>query len=93
MEEDYMTALMPDVGRGRAGRKPGTATTEPSTFVARLRAAMGCSHEKLAREIGVSTKTAFNYTGGSIIPKNGAIREKLEALGKLHGVPIQEPQA
>jgi DNA-binding XRE family transcriptional regulator len=89
-----MKALMPGIGQGRGGgRKPGTTLTETSTFFARLRATMGVSKETLAREIGVTVRTAFNYEDKGIIPKAGTARQKLERLGKLHGVPIEEPQA
>jgi transcriptional regulator with XRE-family HTH domain len=85
---------MPGIGQGKGGgRKPGTTLTEPSTFFARLRVATGFSHERIAREIGVSARTAFNYEGKNIVPKAGPVRNALETLGKLHGVTFEEPQA
>ncbi len=76
-------------GRKTNGRKPGTQLTEPSTLVARLRAATGEKQEDFARRVGAGTATIRRYERLSIIPKSGKIRASLERHAKRAGVSLE----
>ena len=70
----------------RGGRPVGARSTESSTLVARVRAALGEPQEDFARRIGVRERTVRNYEKNSTIPKLGLVRAAVEQLASDHGI-------
>ena len=83
--------LQPEPKRG--GRPSGSRSTESSTLVARVRAAMEEPQEDFARRIGVRERTVRNYETNSVIPKSGLVRAAIERLACENEVPIKEEEA
>lgn len=75
-------------GRRNNGRPFGTLTTEPSTLVARLRAARGLAQVDFGALIGVRDQTVRKYEKQSVIPIKGLTREKLEEMALESGISI-----
>ena len=74
--------------RPGAGRKVGSRSTVPSTFVSRLRAQGDISQGRLAQLIDAREKTVWRYEKLGIIPVSGPKRAALEKLAKSFSIPL-----
>ena len=68
------------------GRPQGSKITESSTLIVRLREKSGMRQQDVAQFIGAGISTVRRYEAESIIPTQGAVRMRIDALAKKHGL-------
>lgn len=79
---------MQSKSKPKAGRPIGSASTESSNIVSRIRAARGISQDELAKEWGLPYSTLQRYDSKKLIPRSGPVRAIIEETAKKAGLEI-----